>query len=167
MKADLQELAESVKAPVSGPQLRARALRLLARREHSRIELQRKLGRVDADPGMLEALLDDLESRGLLSDRRFAEVTVHSKGARYGNARLLQALARQGVDTELAAQVLQPLRFTERERALALWQKRFGEPASDVKARARQHRFLLGRGFDPATVGWVLKQAQVLSDPEQ
>ncbi|MEO6269004.1 MAG: recombination regulator RecX [Lautropia sp.] len=165
MKSGLQELAECSKAPLSGPQLRARALRLLARREHSRAELQRKLLSGEVDQAALDAVLGDLESRDLLSDRRYAEVTVHSKRARYGIARIVQTLSRQGVDAELAAQVIQPLKSSERERALALWQKRFGEPAADLKGRARQHRFLLGRGFDPATVAWVLKQARN-SQPE-
>ncbi len=160
MKSGLQELAECSKAPLSLPQLRARALRLLARREHSRVELQRKLLSGEVDRAAVDAVLGDLEARGLLSDRRYAEVTVHSKGARYGIARIVQSLSRQGVDAELAAQVIQPLKSSERERALTLWRKRFGEPAADLRGRARQHRFLLGRGFDPATVAWVLKQAR-------
>ena len=162
MSADeltLEEPAARRKPPRSRLSLRGRALRLLARREHSRAELRRKLLVEDVTAQALDAVLDDLESRQLLSDSRYAEVVAHSKGARYGAAAVARTLAQQGISPELAAQALAPLRASERERALDIWQRRFGEPPADLKARARQHRFLLGRGFDPGTVSWVLKQA--------
>jgi regulatory protein len=134
-------------------------LRFLARREHSRAELRRKLLSDDVDAATIDLLLDDLESKKLLSDRRFAEMLAQSKGARYGVASLSRVLDQQGVSAELAASTLAPLRETERERAMDLWRRRFSEPAPDIRARARQHRFLLGRGFDAATVAWVLKKA--------
>jgi len=138
--------------------LRGRALRLLSRREHSRAELRSKLLSQDVDPAVLDLLLDDLEAKRLLSDRRYAEVLAQSKGARYGVARLARSLSLQGVATELSADALAPLRATERERALEICRRRFGGPPSNLKERARQHRFLMGRGFAPATVSWVLKE---------
>ena len=162
MSADeltLEEPAARRKPPRSRLSLRGRALRLLARREHSRAELRRKLLVEDVTAQALDAVLDDLESRHLLSDSRYAEVVAHSKGARYGAAAVARTLSQQGISPELAAQALAPLLASERERALDIWQRRFGEPPADLKARARQHRFLLGRGFDPGTVSWVLKQA--------
>ena len=157
--ATLQDVAQRrarVRAPLS---LKGRALRLLARREHSRAELRRKLLVDEVSATALDAVLDELESKHLLSDRRYAEVIAHGKGARYGVASLSRTLSRQGVDAEVAAQALAPLRASERERALEIWKRRFGEPPADLKQRARQHRFLLGRGFDFATVSWVLRQA--------
>jgi regulatory protein len=152
-------VAEGSKKPRGGLSLRGRALRFLARREHSRAELRRKLLTDDVDAAALDILLDDLEGKKLLSDRRFAEVLAQSKGARYGVASLSRTLSQQGVSPELAAAALAPLQATERDRALELWRRRFGAPAADLRARARQHRFLLGRGFDPATVAWILKMA--------
>jgi regulatory protein len=140
--------------------LRGRALRFLARREHSRLELRRKLLTEDVDAGAVEALLDDLESKRLLSDRRFAEVLARSQGSGHGVATLSRTLARQGVSPEIATEVLAPLRQTERERALEVWKRRFEGAPSDLKARAKQHRFLLSRGFDPATALWVVKQSR-------
>ena len=157
--ASLQDVAQRRKRAGPVLSLKGRALRFLARREHSRAELRRKLLVDDVIAEQLDAVLDDLESKRLLSDHRYAEVVAHGKGARYGVARLAQTLSRQGVDAEIAAQTLAPLRASERERALAVWKRRFGEPPADLKQRARQHRFLLGRGFDPATVSWVLRQA--------
>lgn len=154
-----EDLYTSAPRPREQLSLRGRALRLLARREHSRAELRRKLLTEDVGADTLDALLDDLESKRSLSDRRYAEVVAHSKGVRYGVASLSRTLSRKGVSPEVAAQALAPLRASEPERALEIWKRRFGEQAVDLKERARQHRFLLGRGFDPATVAWVLKQA--------
>ena len=104
-------------------------------------------------------MLDELESKRLLSDKRYAEVLAQSKGGRYGVATLSRTLSQQGVSPEVAAAALEPLRSNERERALEVWRRRFGEPPADLKERARQHRFLLARGFDGATVSWILKTA--------
>lgn len=178
---DLQSLARPRDRRRTGASLRSRALRLLARREYTRAELRRRLLLAEEsdvrkslqqsggpDPDALEpitdelleridSLLDDLERSHLLSDRRYAEVLVNSKGSRYGVARLSRTLATHGVGGRLAEDALAPLRATQRERALAIWKRRFSQPPSDLKERARQHRFLIGRGFDPATVAWVLK----------
>jgi regulatory protein len=132
-------------------------LQLLARRDYSRAEVRSKLLAHAADEAVLDSLLDDLETTGLLSDRRYAEVVAQSRGARYGVASLARTLSRNGVAPELVADALAPLRANERERALEICRRRFGEPAADLKERAKQHRFLLGRGFNPATVSWVLK----------
>ncbi len=156
----LQAVADSRRQARRGPSLRGRALRFLARREHSRAELRSKLIGPDVDPVALDALLDDLVAKRLLSDRRYAEILAQSKGSRYGAATLARTLSQQGVSPELAAEALAPLRATERERGLEIWRRRFGAPPADLRERARQHRFLLGRGFDPSTVSWVLKQAE-------
>src|SRR5260221_10210488 len=61
------------------PSLRARAMRFLARREHSRAELARKLAPIAAAGEDIEALLDELSAKGWLSDARYAELAVRSK----------------------------------------------------------------------------------------
>lgn len=156
--ASLEGVAEARQGR-GGLSLRGRALQFLARRDHSRAELRGKLLPHATDEASLDALLDDLEATRLLSDRRYAEVVAQSKGTRYGVASLARTLSRQGVAPELAAEALAPLRMTERERALEICRRRFVEPPADLRERARQHRFLLGRGFDPGTVSWVLKQS--------
>ena len=166
-------------APFHPAALRQQARRLLARRDYSRVELRQKLlappararmaaalsdhdERPPADPAVVDQVLDALEAERLLSDQRFAETVVRGRSARLGVLRLSQSLKAKGIDPALAEAVLSPVRSTERDRALALWQRRFGAAPADAdpRARARQHRFLLARGFDSATVGWVLKQAR-------
>src|SRR5690242_21447640 len=59
--------------------LRQRALAALARRDHSRAELARKLGRGAEDSAALEALLDEFEANGWLSDERFASSAARQR----------------------------------------------------------------------------------------
>ncbi len=157
--SSLQQVAEARRRPRPTISLKGRALRYLARREYSRAELRRKLLAPEVNAAELDAVLDDLEAKRLLSDRRYAEVLAQGKGGRYGVASLARTLAQQGVNPDVAAEALEPLRANERERALDVWRRRFGTPPQDLKERARQHRFLLARGFDAATVSWVLKRA--------
>src|SRR5688572_5918917 len=83
--------------------LRARAMRFLARREHSREELRRKLAPKAAEGEDIEALLDDLAQRGWLSDARFAEHTARAKARRFGPIKLAHYLKSRGVGEESIA----------------------------------------------------------------
>jgi regulatory protein len=133
--------------------LRARALAWLARREHSRSELARKLEAAARAEGLddpLEPLLDWLQAQGYLSDERFVESRLNARAGRHGLRRLESELRRHGVDLTEAARGA--LAATEAERARAVWRRRFGTQAADPRERARQARFLLARGFDPQVV---------------
>jgi regulatory protein len=151
--------------------LRARALRWLAQREHSRSELRAKLLRVagaaagsfgrrggagdgDAgpppDPAEIDALLDHLQRQGLLSDERFVQSRLRLRGGQHGLRRLEAELSRHAV--ALPAADRQRLLATELSRAIELWRHRFGGLAADPKQRAKQMRFLAGRGFSPEVI---------------
>ena len=136
--------------------LRERALRLLARREHARAELARKLAPHAESGEALDALLDELTARHLLSDERYVEMRMNARAARYGNARLAYELRTQGVSDELVAAAL-AAGEDELSRARAAWQRKFGASAQDDGERARQMRFLLSRGFSGETVRRVLR----------
>lgn len=139
------------------PSLRNRALCLLARREHSRTELQRKLAaHVEAPQEMID-LLDDLTRRGWLSDARFAEALVQGKQAKFGAMRLAYELRERGVEESLIHEQLDALKSSELERAQQVWQAKFGAPPEDAKARAKQMRFLQSRGFSLEVIGKVLR----------
>lgn len=88
------------------------------------------------------------------SDERFAESRIHARAGRLGQARIRQELSRHGV--ELDADTIRQLRETEFERALAVWRKRFPEPAVDAAGRAKQMRFLAARGFAAEVVRRVV-----------
>ena len=171
-----------------GPQsLKARALQWLAQREHSRVELRRKLLRLareqaagaakgagdDAEAGgdakptdpaaAVDLLLDWLVANRYLSDARFVESRVNARTARYGNLRIRQELGQHG--TALDATTAERLKGSEMARAQALWARRYGAtPALDSNERARQMRFLAGRGFSANVIRRVVRGAEIDSD---
>lgn len=135
--------------------LRARALSLLARREHSRAELARKLA-AHGKAEDIQALLDALEREGLLSETRYVEAQAHAHAGRYGSLRLEQSLRRQGVASELVDLAVKQARADDLASCRALWQRKYGKLPADPKEKSRQYRFLLGRGFPPEVVARVL-----------
>ena len=136
--------------------LLARALSHLARREHSRAELGRKLARYAASPAEADAVLDQLQAQRLLSDERFAGMVARTRGARFGTARVRQELKAHGLDQSLVRETVAELRASEMSRARALWARRFGTPAADATERLKQMRFLAGRGFAPEVIRKVV-----------
>lgn len=127
--------------------LRERALGLLARREHSRAELTRKLeqaGFIAADIG---PLLDGFEAKKWLSDQRFAESYVADHRARAGSVKLAYDLRQRGVSDRIIDSVLSENRDSELDRAREVWQKKFGSPPADAAEKARHIRFMQSRGF--------------------
>ncbi|MCO5121981.1 MAG: recombination regulator RecX [Burkholderiaceae bacterium] len=145
--------------------LRARALSLLARREHSRLELRRKLAPHAESPEQLDTVLDTLESQGLLSNERFADSVVNRRAARFGTARIRQELREHGLPAELVGEHLAELDRTEYERAHEVWARRFGTPPADLPERMRQARFLAARGFRADVVRRVLGRRPADDEP--
>jgi regulatory protein len=146
------------------PSLKGRALRCLAQREHSRAELARKLARHvqgDADEAraLIDRALDELAAAGLLSDERAAESVLSAQGRRFGSRRLKQVMQDKGLAPELVSATLQRSRSTELERAQEVWRRRFGVAPADAAERARQMRFMAGRGFDGDVIHRVIKAA--------
>ena len=137
--------------------LRSRALGLLARREHSRAELQRKLCPHTEDAQELTELLDDFTRRGWLSDARFAEALVHDKQAKFGTSRLAYELRERGVEDSVIREQMATLKDSELDRARQVWQSKFGVLPEDAKIRAKQMRFLQSRGFSFDVIGKVLR----------
>jgi regulatory protein len=132
--------------------LKARALRYLSGREHSRPELARKLRRYAEEGDDVEALLDFLEKNNWLSQERFAESLIHRKSARYGNSRVMAELQSHGVVGEELAELKSKLADTEIDRAREVWRRKFDRVAQDAAERAKQMRFLLQRGFSQRAV---------------
>lgn len=135
--------------------LRERALNLLARREHSRAELARKLAPHVEDED-LDSLLDDLEREKLLSNARYAEMLAHARSGRHGSLRLKADLRDKGVPSEVIESTLAEAREHDLDAARAVWRKKFGEAPRDAAERAKQMRFLAGRGFPPDVVRRVV-----------
>jgi regulatory protein len=176
-------MPDSVGPKKQSPSLKARALRLLSQREHSRAELAKKLSdylslQAKADrasnahehdqeskptnpPALsrelqIEAVLDDFEKRGWLSDLRFAEALVRRRSERYGVRKIKDELQRAGVASDTSIALLDCLKTTEFQRAKELFERKFGSIAEDQKMRAKQYRFLVSKGFNPEIVAKVI-----------
>lgn len=139
--------------------LKGRALRLLAGREHSRAELERKLSEHAQDAGELARILDDLQAKGFINEARVVESVIHRRSERLGSARIAHELRAKGLPPDTIAQAVGQLQASELDRARALWSRKFGQAPAEPKEQARQMRFLLARGFSAEVVRKVLAQA--------
>ncbi len=166
--------------------LKARALAYLAAREHSRSELRAKLLRSlrpkphrgsfahaeHLDPDLesdhdsaqgkeqsasVDAVLDELESLKYLSDERFVESLVHRRASRFGVLKLKHELKSHKIAEPVLKEALERARASELERAGDVWSKKFEALPESTADRAKQQRFLAGRGFTPSVVYKVLK----------
>lgn len=162
--------------------LKSRAIQLLAQREHSRVELQRKLmaharaearearppvagdaddadetaqSRIQAAQRVAE-LLDWLEAQGHLSPQRFVESRVHARAGRFGNLRIRQELAQHAMT--LPAESVLALNGSELERACAVLARKYKAAPQDGADQARRARFLASRGFSPETIRQALRR---------
>jgi regulatory protein len=142
--------------------LRQRAVKLLARREHTRAELTRKLA-PHGSQEEIDIVLNELAGSGLQSDARFAESYLRSQAGRLGVARLRQTLRQKGVAGELITDHVAKLSNElpdELERARAVWQKKFSAAPADRSDWARQARFLQGRGFSVEIIRKLMKKGE-------
>lgn len=137
-------------APDSREELKARALRYLVRREHSRDELARRLAPYAESREILEGLLRELESRQQLSNERFAEARARQLARKYGAARIRHDLKSKGVADELSSRTVAAL--NDVERAKQILARRFREAAKTREERAKRARFLQSRGFSYDTI---------------
>ena len=137
--------------------LLGRALKFLARREHTREELGRKLAAHAGDPAEIERVLDDCERRGWLSERRVVEQMVHSRRSRYGVRRIERDLVRKGVGGEAVSAAVVALKSGELDAAREVWRRKFGgRLPRNAAERGKQARFLQGRGFELEVVMKVI-----------
>jgi len=139
--------------------LRARALGILARREYSRPELARKLAQYTDNPDEIPALLDEFEQRGWLSEGRVVEQVLASRRGRFGAHRIMHELREKGVSAAAIAGAQQQLKDSEFEAAREVWRKKFGIFPADARDKARQMRFLQGRGFSSDVIRRLLRDA--------
>ena len=134
-------------------------MRQLARREHSRVELVRKLS-VDfaAEAVLIERVLDQLVAEGLQSDTRFAEAFVASRIRRgQGPQRIRRELTERGIDVELIQHTLTTAEVDWCALALSVSTQKFGrKSAEDWPERARRARFLQYRGFGADEIQAIL-----------
>ena len=143
-----------------GLSLKGRALRLLAAREHSRTELERKLKAHEETPGQLAQVLDDLQAKDFISEARVVESVINRRARRFGASRIKYELLNKGLGAEAVAEAVNKLKDSELERARDIWRKKFDGPAPDAAGRAKQMRFLAARGFGGDVIHRVVAQPE-------
>ncbi len=154
--------------------VRAKAMDLLARREHSRHELTAKLNRRGYDEAVITAVLDELVEHDWLSDWRYAEAYLWMRSAKgYGPLRIRNELSERGVASELVAAAFAQTELDWFEHARQVRKRKFGTYALSVspeadktddraeyKTRAKQSRFLQYRGFDYEQIHYAFEVAE-------
>lgn len=165
-----------IPAPIT---LKGKALQLLAARDYTRAEMERKLTQwlrersareeeteaapldaemqqVDQASAIAEAL-DAMEAKGFLDDQRAAEALIHRRAGKLGNSRIQQELRQKGLDASAIEQAMEAVPGSELERAREIWQRKFGSVAASQQERLKQMRFLASRGFSSAVVHQVVR----------
>lgn len=128
--------------------IRRAAMNLLARREHGRVELSRKLRLRGAEVEMIDVELQRLIDDGLLSEERYLESYIRSRANQgRGPLRIREELTQRGLLRNDVEQALNAADIDWDERLRELWQRRFNEQVTDLKDKAKQSRFLAQRGY--------------------
>ena len=151
------EATSATRPSPPGPSRMARALRLLAQREHARLELERKLQRHVQEGEDLGAVLDQLEAKGFIQPERVAQSVLYRRAPKLGSQRVLHELRQKGLDETIIRDAAEELRASEHQRAWAVWQRKFGQVASTPQERAKHMRFLASRGFAADVVSKVVR----------
>jgi regulatory protein len=159
--------------------VKAKALQWLAQREHSRVELARKLSHWQSRGAsdetcdaadqveMVESVLDELAKAGLLSDERFAQSRLHLRQGRFGNRRIAYELKQHGVLPSDAQ--WRELHSSEAERARTVLEQKFKAASGNTLSPdqvPRAQRFLAGRGFSSEAIRSALRPAEHSPDPD-
>lgn len=136
--------------------LKSRAVAYLSRREHSRLELQRKLAKFSDDVDEINKVLDELAAGNWQSDARYAYAYANRNSSKHGMLRILNDLRSQGINESCINDIRNNLEDSEYQRALSVWQRKFDQIADDPKQYAKQYRFMLGRGFSNNCIHKIL-----------
>lgn len=132
---------------------------LLARREHGRVELVRKLRQRGATEELIGPALDRLTQEGLLSEARYLESFIRYRAhSGYGPVRIRGELVQRGLVRAEIEQALAESGIDWAEQLEEVWQRKFaGRLPQDLRERAKQGRFLSYRGYPLELIGRLLR----------
>jgi regulatory protein len=140
--------------PDDTTQARKKAMDLLARREHTRAELARKLSAGGFDADVAAEAIDRLADEGLQSDERYVESFVQSRfNQGKGPVRIRAELGERGVAGSVIDDALEASGLDWNELARDVLIRKFGRnEAGNFTEKARRMRFLQYRGFEPEQI---------------
>ena len=137
--------------------VKAQAIRLLARREYGRAELESRLVGGGADRAEVRSTLNDLLAQGLLSDQRFARAVVSKKAGNYARRSIAGELKAKGIAPDDVDDALREADIDDDGALAALWERRFGQLPASEREKARQVRYLQARGFSLSAIFKLLR----------
>jgi regulatory protein len=142
------------KEAVNATDIRRAAMDLLARREHSKRELQQKLALRFSNRDLIDSELERLCREHLQSDARYTEVYLHSRAQRlYGPSRIKAELRERGITDEIIAVAFAAVDIDWSANLRKLESNKFGtKPPADLREKAKRIRFLQYRGFGGVAV---------------
>ena len=153
----------SGKRPSKRKDIHERALGLLAVRQRSRRELERRLVQAGFEPDAVEVELARLDQVGLIDDVAFAAAVVESRmGARGESRRAVGVKLQQaGVDRDVALAALDEAPEGEQDRADRLAQARATRVSGldPAVGFARVSGFLMRRGYPPGVARQAARRA--------
>lgn len=134
---------------VSAIDIRRAAMDLLARREHSKRELQQKLALRFSNCDLVRQEIERLCDEHLQSDARFAEAYLYARAQRlYGPHRIKAELKERGISLDIITSTFRQSDIDWSANLRKLEVTKFGSsPPADVPAKAKRVRFLQYRGF--------------------
>ena len=130
---------------------------LLARREHSKLELFQKVSKKQFDTDLIKENIDDFIEHDWQSDQRYGEMVVRSRILKcHGPVKIGRELQQKGVSSNIIEQAIN-VDVDWCELAEAALKKRFSSHGESQNEVARQYRFLLQRGFTNEQIKTALK----------
>ena len=134
------------------------AVDLLARREYSAAELERKLLEKTANPDDVASALETLQEKGYQSDERCVAMFINQRVSQaYGLRRIENDLRQKGIGNELTQSALEAAEIDWFELAARAYEKRYGQThVDDFKEKAKRQRHLLSRGFSFDEINYAL-----------
>ncbi|MEE9100570.1 recombination regulator RecX [Pseudomonas nitroreducens] len=133
------------------------AMDLLARREHGRAELSRKLRQRGAAQELIDPALDRLAEEGLLNESRYLESYIASRArAGYGPVRIREELSQRGLPRGEIDSALSESDVDWSENLREVWRRKFARLPQDARERAQQGRFLSYRGYSMEAISRLL-----------
>jgi regulatory protein len=131
------------------------ALRILARREHSKLELTHKLHDKNFDQDKINDVIDLLEQKNFLNNTRFANSYARRRANKgLGKLRIQAELKQRGISKETMADI----QWDDQETIKKIYQKKFGlKPMNDLKDKAKRINFLQYKGFGADEIRKVIK----------
>ena len=104
----------------------------------------------------LELILDELEEKDWLSDRRFTEQFVLSKKRKFGARKIAHELKLRGVNESIISRVLGDIKGDEFLLAKKIWEKKFNQIPLTIDEKAKQIRFMQSRGIEVVIIHQIL-----------